>query len=254
MNRHRKTSGRSLSPSFDKRRGSESSARLPSDYSPPSLKVRGVSERENLQSFSEYQLTVRPTVNLTRYQMSMLLTVLSYEVVNFGIDFTLWLTMEWLFSNLLGSKKVWEIRDEKERQVLTVSNIILLSTNQSWFQLGERTSLPLKITEYLLSENLIISERTYRSRVDFWYAERFLEVRAVRLDLYFERSVNSIRYSSYCKGYGESSRMGRRQKTRPSSELDGEDTDRPETVIPLMEIPHLLYLNLLEIQKKYKHR
>lgn len=236
-------------------RGNRSFARLPSDYSPPNLKVRGVNERVELSSFSDYHLTVRPKVDLNRYQVSMLLDVLNHEIVNYGINFTLWLTLEWLFTRLIGSKRVWEVRDTNERRVLLSAELILLTSQGSWLNFSDREKLPEEIRDYLFSNSLIISDRTYQSRSDFWYAERFLEVRAVRMDVFLERESNSIRYSSYTKGYGESSSMGRRQKTRPSAELDGEpvDLEKDQTMsLDLYNISQVLSAVLLEL--KYSRR
>jgi len=227
------------------------SARLPSDYSPPTQPVWGVKERSLSQFQSDYQLTVRPKVDLSRYQMSMLLEIKCFEVVEFGIDFVSWLTIEYLFSRLLGSRKVWDIREKSERRVLTLSNMILLSTQNSWMNLGEREDLNKDLLAYLKDSTLLPSEREVNSRIAYWQPEKFLEVRSVRLDVFLEREMKSIRYSSYCKGYGESSSMGRRQKTKPSFELDGEEIEKPEVVI-LSELQDLLFLNLLEIKRKLR--
>lgn len=233
-------------------RGNTGSARLPSDYSPTNQKVEGVNDKFNFSDLVDYQLTVRPKVELTRYQISMLLEVKCYEFHELGFRFIDWITLEWLFSKLLGSRKVWEIRDKYERRVLTLANIILLTTQNSWLQMEDRAELPNLIREYISTSGLMISERTFWSRIDYWRPEKFLEVRAVRLDVFLEREDRTIRYSSYTKGYGESSRMGRRQKTRPSTELDGEDEEQPEVVIPLVEIPNLLILTMLELRRKYQ--
>lgn len=234
-------------------RGSLASARLPSDYSPPTQKVWGVEERAISSISSDYQLTVRPKVDLSRYQMSMLLEIKCSEVVEFGIDFVGWLVIEYLFSKLLGSKKVWEVREKTERRVLTLSNMILLGSQNTWLNLGERTQLDKNLLVFLENSNLLPSRDVIFSRIEYWQPEKFLEVRSVRLDVFLEREKSSIRYSSYCKGYGESSSMGRRRKTRPSAELDGED-ERPEAQIELSEIQNLLYLNLLEIKRKLSQR
>lgn len=224
------------------------SARLPSDYSPPTPKVRGVNDREKLSNLIDYQLTVRPKVDLTRYHMSMLLELECWKASKNGIDLTSWLIIEYLWERLLGSNKVWEIRDPNERRVLTLANMVLLSSQNTWLTLGESTQLSESLLTYLKETELLPSDRTIHSRLDYWRNEKFLEVRAVRLDVFMERESESVRYSSYCKGYGESSSKGRRQKTRPSAELDGEEV-RPEVVLTLKEIPNLLYLNLLEIKR-----
>lgn len=253
MRKTRRNSGLSLETPLDQQRN-RSSARLPSDYSPPNPVVRGVQEPKISQFNFDYQLTVRPKVELSRYRISMLLEIVTYECVKYGVGFTSWLTLEWLFSSLIGSHRVWEIRDINERRVLLAAELVLLTTQNQWLSLDEKETLPSEIREYLLNNRLLCSERTFNSRFEFWRPEKFLEVRAVRMDVFMERESNSVRYSSYTKGYGESSRMGRRQKTRNSAELDGEDDERPEVVLTLSEIQNLFYLNLIEIKRKFQSK
>jgi len=254
MSRHRrKLQVAQISPPID-RRGNLASARLPSDRSPTNLRVEGTDEKINSLTSIDYQLTVRQKVELTRYQVSMLLDIAIFDAVNLGVNMTDWIVIEWLFSKLLGSKKVWEVRDQRERRVLLSANLVLLATTNSWLDFEDKEKLSDSICLYLIDNDLLANERTMASRKDYWKASKFLSVRAVRLDVFMERESKSVRYSSYTKGYGESGPTGRRQKTRTSSELDGEDEDRPEVVIPLSEVPHLLYLNLVELQKKMSHR
>jgi len=254
MRKSRKNiSGFSLKPPLDQS-SNLASARLPSDYSPPNLRVVGVTETTISQFEIDYQLTVRPKVELSRYRISMLLEIITYEAVEYGLGFTTWLTLEWLFSRLIGSHRVWEIRESNERRVLLAAELVLLTSQNLWLSLNTRENIPEEIRMYLFEHNLLASKRTIASRREFWQPEKFLEVRAVRLDVFLEREKDSTRYSSYTKGYGESSRMGRRQKTRNSAELDGEDNERPEVLIGLSEIQNLLYLNLIEIRRKFRRK
>lgn len=250
MKRSSKTGLSKISPSGQ--RGTVS-ARLPSDYSPPNP-IRGTSEEFDLADLVDYQLTVRPKVELTRYQISMLLEILSYEVLKKGIDFVTWILMEYLFTRLCGSKAPEEVRDTKERRVILIANLILLSNEGNWFNIRERETIDPEVLQYLVENDLLPSERTIRSREDYWKPERFIEVRAVRLDVFLERERSTSPYSSYCKGYGESSSMGRRQKTKTSFELDGDDEERPQTVIPLLEIPSYLFLEIKKISKQIRKR
>lgn len=226
------------------------SARLPSDYSPPNLNVEGVRRDLILSDLVDYQLTVRPKVELTRYQVSMLLEMACWEVVRGGIDFIGWLTIEYLTTRLQGSKKIWEIREPTERRVCTLSTVILVSTQNSWMNLLERERLSESLLSFIKDSALLSPDRSLQSRKEFWYPAKFLEVKTVRLDVFLEREQRSVRYSSYTKGYGESSRMGRRQKTRTSAELDGEENERPEVTLSLREVSNLLYLNMLELRRK----
>jgi hypothetical protein len=101
----------------------------------------------------------------------------------------------------------------------------------------------------------IPNKRTYFSRKASFQLNKFLQVQIVPIDTLIERSKGNVRYSSYCKGYGESSHMGRRQKTRTSAELDGipVDFDRENfTLIPWEIVP--LIQRSIQLERKYKPR
>lgn len=235
--------------------GNGNSTWLPSDYPPQSLKIKGsiISEISSLSI--DYQLTVRPKVELTRYQISMILETLLYEVSEIGISFTSYLILEFLYSSLLGNKQILELRSGNERRTLFLAQILLRSIRGIWFSLEDREKIPEKLIRDLREiRDLFPSLREYSSRRTYWNCGRFLEVRAVRLDVFLERRDNSERYSSYCKGYGESSQMGHRRKTRTSAELDGEDNDRPEIVFDGLEIVMLLDLVRLDIQQEERRK
>jgi len=243
----------------EKSTGNEFSSRLPSNYSPPNPTVQGSTVRDISSISFDYQLTVCPKVELTRYQCSMLLETLEVSVIEYGISFSTYLCLEYLYSRLLGDNKVLEIRNENERRVVFLAQILLRSIEGSWYSLDERECLKPD-TERRLREitDLFPSLREFRSRVEYWNCERFLKVQAVRLDVFLDRRENSERYSSYCKGYGESSSTGRRKKTRPSAELDGESTDRPEvyisTVSELKMLLDLVNADLFEQEAKKRKR
>jgi len=239
--------------------GNDNLAWLPSDYSPTNLISPKEIEKEISSISFGYQLTVCPKVELTRYQCSMLLEVLSMKVINYGINFSLYLCLEYLNSRLLGSKQIMDLRNENERKVVYLSQILLRTIDGNWFNLGDLEKLPEQVVKDLRRiSNLLPTEREFQSRSQYWDTCKFLKVQTVRLDTFLERREISERYSSYCKGYGESSSMGHRKKTRPSAELDGEDTDRPEVILNFSELQLLLDLVRLDIQaqesKKRKRR
>jgi hypothetical protein len=232
--------------------GNEQSAWLPWNYSPPNPKVEGVIEKDLSSISIDYQLTVCPKVELTRYQCSMLLETLEVQIVESGVSFSNYLCLEYLFSRLLGTKEILELRSENERRTVFLAQILLRAIRGTWFSLDSKEKI-LQDTVDKMKEihNLFPSLREFRSRAEYWNCERFLRVQAVRLDVFLERRKDSNRYSSYCKGYGESSHMGHRQKTRPSVELDGEETDRPEVYISsLSELQLLLDLVILDIHEQ----
>lgn len=232
----------------------EVSARLPWDYSPPTLSVKGAEEYLNLQTF-EVQVTVRSLVELSRSGYCKLAGFVLSEVLEKGIGVTDWILCEYLYSYLLGSKTdPLQRKDLKEREISYLLKIILLSG--TWMGLSDKRQLPDDIKQLLLESPWVPKGRQKGSWSTYWQVEKFLEIRLVPLDLFLERSRGTSRYSSYCKGYGESSRMGRRQKTPPSAELDGEPVDLEEELetVPLSELTRLFNYVLKEIKYSQRRR
>lgn len=234
-------------------RGSESSARLPSDYSLSTLKVKGSEEYYRELSF-DVQVTVRSKIHLTRKQLCMLTGLALSDVAELGLGLSDWMILEWLYSSLLGNKQSpFERKDSREFELSLLLKIVLLSG--TWMGLEGKKKLPEDVQILILNSKYVPKGRTKFSWKQSWDFIKFIEIRTVPLDIILERSKNTQRYSSYCKGYGESSRLGRRQKTRPSAELDGEDVDLEKDKminLNLQRISHLLSAVLLEI--KYNNR
>jgi len=235
--------------SVKNQRGSESSTRLPSSYSPPSLKVEGAEKYSRTISF-DVQLTVRSKVEFTRKQLCMLSGLALSDVCEFGLGLSDWMVLEWLYSSLLGNKQTpFERKDPKEFELSLLLKIVLLGG--TWMGLEDKVELPEDIQKLVFNSKFVPKGRTKASWRQSWDFKKFIEIRAVPLDVLLERSKNTIRYSSYCKGYGESSRMGRRKKTRPSAELDGEPVDLEKDKmmnLDLFRIEHILSAVLLEIK------
>jgi len=83
--------------------------------------------------------------------------------------------------------------------------------------------------------------------------EIWLTIKTVDVDEIIERTGNTERYSSYCKGYGESHPSAHYKKTGPSAELDGESTEIPKE-ISLQELQKLLCLTQLNLKPKVIRR
>lgn len=237
------------SPSLDNPGVVESSARLPWNYSPPTLKVDGAEHFDMIYS-TDVNLTIQLRVKeFTRKQATLIAGQCIHEVLTSGIDLRDWMTLEFLYSYLLGQKlDPLFVKEPKELELLLLLKVILLSG--TFIGLEAKIEIPDDIRLLCESSRWVPNERTYQSRRNLYRLNKFLFVRIVPINDLIDRSKNqSVRYSSYCKGYGESSHMGRRQKTRPSSELDGEEVDigKEESVkIPLNLFQLLFQLNLLE--------
>lgn len=250
-NERKFNSSLSKKPSFrDSRDGSEAFARLPSDYSPPILAVEG-NEQFSLLYSSDVNLTIRLKVSeFTRKQATLLAGQALYLVSTEGITIGDWMILEWLYSYLLGSKlDPLRVKNYKELELLLILKVVLLSG--TWMGLVGRSQLPDDVRALIANSKWVPNKRTYFSRKNLFSFEKFLQVRIVPIDFLIERQKGTVRYSSYCKGYGESSRLGRRQKTRPSAELDGDEVnlDKEEQVtVPLTQIGHILDLVVAELR------
>jgi hypothetical protein len=233
-------------------KSTESSARLPWDYSHPVLKAEGAEHFQMIYS-TEVNLTIRLKVKeFTRKQATLLVGQSLYSVLTEGISLGDWMILEFLYSYLLGSKQYpTQVKNPKEFELLLLLKIVLLSG--AWLDLEDKVLLPEDIQNLLKSSKWIPNKRTFYSRKASFQMNKFLQVRIVPVDTLIERSKGNERYSSYCKGYGESSHMGRRQKTRTSAELDGVpvDFDKENVVlIPNDLVP--LVLQTLQLERKYK--
>jgi len=182
-------------------------------------------EGKFLQLNTDINLTASYRLKLTSRQKSLLLSILNYQSVNFGINFNMMLCIYYIYLDLLGNnKEATGVSDEYIRLTLTVSESILRYIGKFQLSLdpGQVMLIPTQLKEVL--SPYLMSKRTYGSRFTSWRPEKFLSVRAVPVDIQFlERRTNSEPYSSYCKGYGESHPSARVSKTKPSSELDGTD-------------------------------
>jgi hypothetical protein len=236
--------------------GAEFSPRLPSVYSPPNLKVEGY-DKFPLSYSIDVNLTIRLKVSeFTRKQATILVGQALYEISRYGITLVDWLSLEFLYSYLLGQKlDPFELKNPKELELTLLLKIVLSSG--SWLSLEDSEQLPEEILSAIVNCKWVPSFRTYSSRKSLFRIDKFLKVRFVPVDVIFERQKGTIRYSSYCKGYGESSRMGRRQKTRPSSETDGEPVDLEKDnliKLPFDRISQILHLVSLEIKYSFRKR
>lgn len=250
MKKNRNILSQNSLPQVENSGGIESSARLPWDYSPPTLKVEGAEKFPFIFS-SDVNLTIQLKVKeFTRKQATLLAGQALYLVLHEGLTIGDWITLEFIYSYLLGQKlEPLKVKNPKELELLLLLKIVLLSG--TWIGLSGKSKLPEDIQLLLESSKWVPNKRTFSSRKVLFSLDKFLSVRIVPIDFLIDRQKGTIRYSSYCKGYGESSHMGRRQKTRTSSELDGEDVniEREETVRIPLELYSLLFnLNLLELK------
>jgi hypothetical protein len=168
------------------------------------------------------------------------------------MTFGMYIMIDHLFTILCGNKvDPIDIKDKFIRETVFVSKILLSCVSGKPLSLVLRTMIPLALLKSLTENNLLMTRRTYGSRFAIFRPEAFLEIQTVPLDVLMNRvKDNSVPYSSYCKGYGESHPNARKKKTKPSSELDRVDEEKD--YLHLEDIPTLLLLNQLEQRYKYR--
>jgi len=190
----------------------------------------GIKEKEeSLSPVSiEYHLTVQITnSSLSRREISLLLDVLNYQAVYYGVNFNMYLAMFELYFRLLGNKRQsTEIIEPHIRLTVTVSELILKILRDCDFSLYSKNIILLPEKYKVLLGVGLMTKRTYSSRYRTYRPEKFLSVRTVPVDIQFlTRRKDSVPYSSYCKGYGESHPSAHFKKLRISSETDGSGED-----------------------------
>jgi hypothetical protein len=204
----------------------------PTQRASPTLSIRTNVRNKKTEAISkEFEMTIKTKVSeFSAKQASMILMICNVEALRNGIDLTLYLSMEYLYSYLTKSSSIRpeEIKEERLRQTCLLTDLILSTFRGEWVDLGERIQiLDQQVREAVVESNWLPDKRTYNSWLPYWTPSRWLEVKIVPLNLETNRrSVFSEPYSSYCKGYGESSSRGPK-KTPYDSDLDGEGYQDP---------------------------
>jgi hypothetical protein len=202
-----------------------------------------MSEENNIEQKNiDFHLTVRLKVSLTERQCSLLLDVLNYQAVHFGITFNSYLAMLTLYLRLTENRRASEVTSDMTTVTVNVTEVILRALKDFQFTLvpGSFVHLPERVKDILKAG--LMTKRTYSSRYIAWRPEFFLQVLTVPVDDLFLNPIhNSQPYISYCKGYGESHPSAHRHKTKFSSELDADASaeDRLEELNLLVRSVHL---------------
>lgn len=199
-------------------------------------------------------MTVRlKTTTLTPKQASMLLQVCNARAVYGGIDFTLYLAMEYLqgFLRKTGTDPMY-VKNEKMRTTLLLSELILAACKGLWFTLGDRETLHDEVKAEIKASGWLPDVRTLDSWKQHWDLEKYLQVRIVPVEHLLERQLNTAeRYSSYTRGYGQDGNLPAPHKTKDDPVDGNVDPDPPS--INLLEFEsYVNILNSIEIHKARK--
>jgi len=142
----------------------------------------------------------------------------------------MYLSLLHLYEILLGNKvRASQVKDRYERLSVFLSQVIIRDLAGLELSFTDPVQVSDKTKELALKSKALMTKDTYRSRFVHWRPERFLGLKTVPVDVIIERSGNSVRYTSYCKGYGEGTGTARRGRTPTCFELDGEES--PEWIL-----------------------
>lgn len=215
---------------------------LPGTTTPPSTKP--MSERwrskteQALQLSIESHITIYSKVELSRKRVSLLLELEVVRVATEGFSLEDYFTFEYLLNYLVGSQGIHQVNGKKMSTIVYCANLILLAYRNSENLLYQKSDIYPDLKEFIAENFGSLSDRKYRGRSQIYVREKFLSVKIEDVNSYFERKPGTVRYSAYCKGYGEGGRSARKQKTRYSYELDRDDSEI---------IPEEFYSNWKEI-------
>jgi len=194
---------------------------------PPSTDPHRKMKTNKNSQHEEYSshFTIRSKVRLTEKIVSLLLEVEAIRVATFGMTLSDYFAFDWMVNFLQGSIDIHEIHGEKSSLSCYLGYIILMSYRNRWNSLLEINPLDQKLKDWITSNLGSYSDRKYQSRKQNYYIGKFLEILIVDVNDLISHNENSIRFTSYCKGYGEGGRSVRHQMTRYSYELDRDDSD-----------------------------
>lgn len=223
----------------------------------PTLKMLAwMSERDTVSTLTEFHMTIRLRVTeFSTKSASMLLSIAVAKGIYLGVDITLYMAMEFLTSYLKrsGTDVLYE-KNEKIRQTLLLSELVLSTVKGTWLTMSGREKLPEDIIEQVHQTGWLPSERTLNSWKTHWDLEKYLQVRIVPVESLLERQPSTAeRYSGYTKGYGQDGNPPAPHKTKDEPVDGNVDPDLPS--ITLQEFGHYVdILNSIERSKALKRK
>jgi len=225
---------------------------------PPSTVPKQWRDNKTEKTFSlslESHITIFAKVELSRKRVSLLLEQEIVRILNEGFSIEDYFSFEWMMNYLIGSQSIHKVNGKKMSVVVYAANLILLQYKNDYQLLYQKTQIHKELKETLLGIFGKISDRKYQARKTVYDLEKFLLVKIESVNSLIDRSQNSVRYSSYCKGYGEGGRSARHQSTRYSYELDRDDSEtEPEEFFSFDSSIHnqedLFYLEQRIIREK----
>jgi len=199
---------------------------LPDTTAPPSTKPSKWRKAKTDRTFAlsiESHITIFPKVELSKKRISLLLEEEILRVCSEGFNLIDYFGFEWMINYLIGSSDIHNVQGKKMSTVVYCAYLFLLAYGENENLLYQKSEVYWDLRQFVKETFGSYSDRKYQARKQIYQIEKFLMVKIENVDSLFERSSLSVRYSSYCKGYGEGGRSVRKQKTRYSFELDRDD-------------------------------
>jgi len=202
---------------------------LPDTTTPPSTNPNSRWKTKTDKTFKlsiASHITISSKVELSVKRVSLLLEQEIVRVATEGINLIDYFSFEWMMNYLVGSRSIHEVQGKKMSTVVYCANLILLAYRDNTDFLYSSSPIYKKLEEFISDSFGRLSDRKYQGRAKVYDIGKFLLVKIEDVEVVFERKSGSVRYSSYCKGYGEGGRSVRKQKTRYSFELDRDDSEQ----------------------------
>lgn len=199
-----------------------------STTAPPSTTPKQWRSTKTEKTFSlslESHITIFAKVELSRKRVSLLLEQEIVRVCSEGLSVLDYFSFEWMLNYLVGSQSLHKVNGKKMSTVVYGAHLILLQYKDNWNLLYQKAPIHKELKETLQEIFGTLSDRKYQARKTIYDLEKFLLVKIEDVNSIIDRSQSSVRYSSYCKGYGEGGRSARHQSTRYSYELDRDDSE-----------------------------
>jgi len=183
----------------------------------------------------------------------MLLQICNVRAVYVGVDFTLYLAMEYLqgFIRKTGTDVIF-VKNEKMRTTLLLSELILACIRGDWLTLNAYEKIPDDVKESILSTGWLPNERSIQSWKQHWDLEKYLQIKIVPVEYLLERQLSTAeRYSAYTRGYGQDGNLPAPHKTKDEP-VDGNENPDPPSINLLEFESFVNILNSIEIHKARK--
>lgn len=209
----------------------------------------------------EFHMTIRAREKLGPKKTAILLTVLSHEALEKGIDISSYLSFVTLQEFCRSFLKQANVNLDATKKALALSEAVVLAmTDKEWISLGHRIMIDPRKKTIIQSISWYPDKRTLGSWTEFYKPERFLELQIVQLEQFQERPSNTIPYSGYTKGYHESGKGYHRDgmvygegKTPFDPEIDEDRVTLPlDTSSLIDQDPE--YVSLMNAISKAKRR